>query len=304
MSDLEEINLNIYNDDLFLYEKSFENIRAGSPDELIANHKALFSIIDNVPNGVTILTTNFKVVYTNQKMRTWFASKRRNYKIKCYRLFHNDQKTPCEECPAKVCMQAKKSSSIIHSCGIDEKTGTPMYMHIHVFPILNEQDDVIALIEYSYNLTEQQRISIKMNELRSRCTLLEQENNLLKKELEGSRKNIQALEDHVNENMNNYVKPALEFLKAKVSPEEQKIIASMIEESLFPITKKRTSIATNLSARELQVATMIKEGYTSKSIALELCITKKAVDYHRSNIRKKLKIDPKANLESYLKAYL
>lgn len=143
-----------------------------------------------------------------------------------------------------------------------------------------------------------------MNELRSRCTLLEQENNLLKKELEGSRKNIQALEDHVNENMNNYVKPALEFLKAKVSPEEQKIIASMIEESLFPITKKRTSIATNLSARELQVATMIKEGYTSKSIALELCITKKAVDYHRSNIRKKLKIDPKANLESYLKAYL
>lgn len=304
MSGLEDYNLDIYNDDLFLYEKTFENIRADSPDELVANHKALFSIIDNVPNGVTILTTNFKVVYTNHKMRTWFASKRRNYKIKCYRLFHNDQKTPCEECPAKVCMMTKKSSSIFHSCGIDEKTGTPMYMHIHVFPILNEQDEVIALIEYSYNLTEQQRINSKLNELRARCTLLEQENSLLKKELDNSRKNVQSLENHVNDNMNNYVKPALEFLKTRVTTEEQKIISSLIEESLFPITKKRSSVATNLSARELQIAMMIKEGYSSKSIALELCITKKAVDYHRSNIRKKLKIDPKANLESYLKAYL
>lgn len=179
-----------------------------------------------------------------------------------------------------------------------------MYMHIHVFPILNEQEEVVALIEYSYNLTEQQRVNCKMNELKAHCTLLEQENSLLKKALEDSHKTLQTLEDCVNDNMNNYVKPALEFLKTRISPEEQKIIASLIEESLFPITKKRNSRATNLSARELQIAMMIKDGYSSKSIALELCITKKAVDYHRSNIRKKLKIDPKANLQSYLKAYL
>lgn len=289
---------------LFLYEKSFENIRAESPDELIDNHKALFSIMETLPNGVTILTTNFKVIYTNKKMRAWFTRNRHNYKIKCYRLFHNDQKVPCEKCPATVCMKTKASASVIHDCGIDEKTGEPMFMHIYVFPILNTRGDIIALIEYSYNLTEQRKIYSHINELESYCALLEQENNLLKKALEDRQKSLQDLEDNVNNNMNHYVKPALEFLKTRITPEEQKIVTSLIEESIFPITKRRTSKALNLSARELQVAMMIKDGLTSKEIASELCITKKAVDYHRSNIRKKLKIDLKVNLQSYLKAYL
>ena len=296
-------NNDIFQDQQFFYEQSFENIRANDPEDLIANNQALFSIMDNIPNGVTILTPDLKIVYTNKKMRKWFAGNKRNYKIKCYRLFHN-QKVPCENCPSKACMKTLKSASVFHDCGIDEKTGQPMYMHIHSFPILNDSGKITAIIEYSYNLTEQRRNRIYTETLESQCRLLGHENTLLKKELAELQNDFQELESTVNDNMNNHVRPALEYLKMRLSAEERKIFTSILEEAIFPITRKNTSKVVNLSSRELQIAMLVKEGISSKQIADDLCITKKAVDYHRANIRKKLKISPDANLQAYLRAYL
>lgn len=260
--------------------------------------------MDSIPNGVTILTPELKIVYTNRKMRQWFAYNRRNYKIKCYRLFHNNQKEPCENCPAKTGMQTLKPASVFHDCGIDKHTGNPMYMHIHSFPILSDEGKITAIIEYSYNLTEQRRNRIYTEELKSQCTLLEHENALLKKELYEIQQHLQDLEHTINENMNKHVKPALEYLKKRLSPGEQKVLTTLINESIFPITHKKPSKVIQLSARELQVAMLVKEGQSSKEIAAALCITKKAVDYHRANIRKKLDIDPDTNLQVYLEAYL
>lgn len=303
VNEMDENNAELMEGNIFL-EQSFENIRANTPEELIASNQALFSIMDSIPNGVTILTPDLKIVYTNKKMRQWFVGNRRSYKIKCYRLFHNDQKTPCENCPARESMETQKTANVFHDCGIDERTGEPMYMHIHTFPILNSEGQVTAIIEYSYNLTEQRRNAVHTEELKSECTLLEHENLLLKKELSLLQERVDDLENTVNDNMNNHVRPALEYLKTRLSKNEQKILTSIIEESLFPITNKKASKVINLSARELQVAMMVKDGISSKQIAADLCITKKAVDYHRASIRKKLKIDSNANLQAYLQAYL
>ncbi|WP_292593520.1 helix-turn-helix transcriptional regulator, partial [Mesotoga sp. UBA5825] len=68
-----------------------------------------------------------------------------------------------------------------------------------------------------------------------------------------------------------------------------------------PVTKKHSSILDNLTSREIQIAEFIREGKTSKEIAEILSVTKKTVDFHRANIRKKLPIkDNKVNLRSYL----
>lgn len=288
----------------FLYEKTFENIRASSPENFIANNQSLLAIIENVPNGIAIVTPQMRVVYINQKMREWFVAGGRNYHIKCYRLFHSRQKAPCRECPARVCMETKKAASVFHYCGPEGGNGRSMYVHIHTFPILNEKEEVVAFVEYAYNLTEQRIISDEVRELQSRLALLEQENALLRKELDEDRKSAKELETIVEDNMKNFVKPALDYLGTRVSRAEQKIFTSLIEESVFPITQRRTARGIELSSREYQIAMMIKEGKSSKQIADTLYLTKKAVDYHRSNIRRKLGINTKTNLQNYLRAYL
>jgi len=159
-------------------------------------------------------------------------------------------------------------------------------------------------MEYSYNLTEQQYILEENASLRSRCVILEQENALLKKTADAMRDSLNTLQTIVADNMKNYVKPALEYLGTRVSPEERRVFTALIEESVYPITQQRNARLTILSPREIQVATLIKEGQSSKQIADTLFISKKAVDYHRASIRKKLILESGKNLQAYLKAYL
>lgn len=56
----------------------------------------------------------------------------------------------------------------------------------------------------------------------------------------------------------------------------------------------------NLSRRELDIIKLIKEGLSSKEIALQLDISLKTVEVHRYNILKKLKLKNTAALVNYI----
>ena len=111
------------------------------------------------------------------------------------------------------------------------------------------------------------------------------------------------MEQTITQNVEKYIRPSLNYLKKNVKERDLNIVAGLIDEIVYPITKKRPSVFDRLSPRELQVCTMIKEGYTSKEIADALFITKKTVDYHRSSIRKKLGLQ-NDNLRVYLETHL
>ena len=65
------------------------------------------------------------------------------------------------------------------------------------------------------------------------------------------------------------------------------------------------NIIVSLSPAELQVAMLIKDGFTSESIARMLFLSLHTVKTHRKNIRRKLKINnSNINLNTYLKSYL
>lgn len=56
----------------------------------------------------------------------------------------------------------------------------------------------------------------------------------------------------------------------------------------------------NLSRREIDIIKLIKEGMSSKQIALELDISLKTVEVHRYNILKKLKLKNTAALVNFI----
>jgi len=54
-----------------------------------------------------------------------------------------------------------------------------------------------------------------------------------------------------------------------------------------------------LTEREREVLTLIAEGYTTQEIALELHISTKTVERHRSNIMEKLNLHNRIELTKY-----
>ena len=118
-------------------------------------------------------------------------------------------------------------------------------------------------------------------------------------------KQQEALERTINENVERFIRPSLNYLKKSVKEEKDiHMVSGIIDEVVFPITKKRSSALSTLTPKELQVATLIKENNTSQEIADKLFVTKKAVDYHRTNIRKKLGLKRSDNLQMYLESHL
>lgn len=56
-----------------------------------------------------------------------------------------------------------------------------------------------------------------------------------------------------------------------------------------------------LTEREIEILKLISRGYTSKEIAEQLYLSKKTIDYYRSNIRAKLNLSKKSEIVQFLK---
>ena len=75
---------------------------------------------------------------------------------------------------------------------------------------------------------------------------------------------------------------------------------SLFENIVTPYVSGPSGLA-DFTSREIEIMSMIRAGSTSKEIADSLHLTKKTVDFHRGNIRSKLKLEPgRDNLRSFL----
>jgi len=81
----------------------------------------------------------------------------------------------------------------------------------------------------------------------------------------------------------------------------QGVIESILKELVSPFIRKLSFDHLNLTPREIQLASFIRQGKTSKEIASTLGLSVKTVDAHRNSIRKKLGIsNKKINLHTFL----
>ena len=104
--------------------------------------------------------------------------------------------------------------------------------------------------------------------------------------------------------------PLLKRLKENSSdPQQSAYLINILESNLQHLVKaygrsaSLTAAYQHLSPVEALVASMIRAGHDTKTIAATLNIASGTVSIHRKHIRKKLGLDNKGtNLESYLKS--
>lgn len=142
-------------------------------------------------------------------------------------------------------------------------------------------------------------------EIQAKSRNLEEMNTALRVLLKHREEDKSELEERILSNVKKLVVPYVEKLrKSRLSQEQAsyiEILDEHLQDILSPFLRNLGTRHLNLTPKEIQVASLIREGKTSKEIADVLGVSARAVDFHRDNIRIKLGIkNKKANLRSFL----
>ena len=134
---------------------------------------------------------------------------------------------------------------------------------------------------------------------------LEEANVALKVLLKQRETDKQELEKRFLTNVKGLVLPYVEKLRnARLKPKEKilvEIIESHLQDVITPLMQNLANANIMLTPQEMQVASLVKDGKTSKEIADILIISEATVNFHRKNLRIKFGL---TNKQTNLRAYL
>jgi DNA-binding CsgD family transcriptional regulator len=125
---------------------------------------------------------------------------------------------------------------------------------------------------------------------------------VLLRQREADRRN---LESDVVDNMRRLVAPVLNRLLKQSLPQRSKALIASLERRLSQLTqpflRRMSALHSALTPQEIEIATLIREGLSSKEIADQLHLSITTVNFHRRNLRRKLGLrNSHRNLRAYL----
>jgi len=145
----------------------------------------------------------------------------------------------------------------------------------------------------------------RTGELENKTQILEELNAATRALLRQREEDRKELEERFVANMKNLILPYAEKMKKTHLDERQLSYLGIMEahfnEIMSPLMK--TMQQRNFTPTESQVASLIKDGKTTKEIAAIMGVAPSSIDTHRKSIRRKLGLNNvKANLQSHLQS--
>jgi len=175
------------------------------------------------------------------------------------------------------------------------------------------EERTMDLLQFSESLKSEiverkeaeKKLRKRERELKSKSNNLQEVNTAMKVLLDQREQDRREVEEIILNNVKELLAPYLEKIKKTKLTDAQlahvRIIETNLENIISPFLKNLHSKYLNLTPKEIRVASLIKEGRTTKEIADLLGMSVAAVEFHRNNIRKKLGLrNKKANLVSHL----
>jgi PAS domain S-box-containing protein len=171
---------------------------------------------------------------------------------------------------------------------------------IHASPVICE--DRILLFSIVHDITKHKQCE---EDLKTNVANLAELNTALRVILQQIAENREELHAAIASNIGELVLPGLDKLKKSPLSSYQLSILQNIELHLLNITTpflhKLKTAYHRLTAREIEIAGLVKEGKTTKEIAEWVNISTKTVEFHRNRLREKLGLTKKKiNLRTHL----
>ncbi|MBW1803723.1 MAG: PAS domain-containing protein [Deltaproteobacteria bacterium] len=159
--------------------------------------------------------------------------------------------------------------------------------------------------EMAERIHVEKELKQREQELQEKSSYLEEANIALKVLLEQREKDKCELEENVLTNVQKALLPYVEKVRNAPSASDRGIYLDILESSIkgivSPFYRNMTLKQFNLTPREIEIASLVKEGKSTKEIAELLILSPRTIDLHRLNIREKLGLkSKKTNLRSFL----
>jgi len=146
--------------------------------------------------------------------------------------------------------------------------------------------------------------SEKTDEAEALSRKIESLNTALEVLLQKRQEDRRKIEENITANLHQVIMPEIQTLKTNTKKPEIRRSLDLLEKALNEMTASFSCALTgryNLTAIEIRIANLIKEGLTSDEISGHLNLATKTISYHRNNIRKKLGLhSKKVNLQTHL----
>lgn len=273
-------------------------------------HRAfLKNVMDANPNFIYVIDTEYQIVHANRAFADLFGMSPEQL------IGMKTKDLPSDLDLVKI---IRKDEISIISHGKDriereehfkDSNGNPHWILSIVVPLKNEKGDIEQLIGVSTDITQRKQaeddLKTREIELEMKSRNLEEVNTALKVLLKQREADKKEMEEMFLTNVKDQIIPYIEKLKkSKPNTDQKACIETMeahVNDIISPFLKSITSKYVDLTPKEIQVASLIKDGKTTKEIGLLLNISPGSVDLHRYHIRKKLGINKQdVNLRSYL----
>jgi DNA-binding CsgD family transcriptional regulator len=150
----------------------------------------------------------------------------------------------------------------------------------------------------------QQRLEKLSDELKTREAALAEAHATVKVLLRQRELDRQEFKEAISGAIHEQIQPFLDKLKKRKLGTEEKSLLAVVQQNLdqlFTPLSRMPVEPGRLSPTEIQVIHLIRQGKTSKDIAVLMGVAQSTIDFHRHNIRRKLRLsNTRQNLRSYL----
>jgi PAS domain S-box-containing protein len=271
--------------------------RRKTEEALRASEERYRRMIDTSSEGIWLLDKKSLVVFANNRMAQMlgYEDTELTGKDAMYFSFPEDSKE----------IQFNKEHGL-HGYAkpferrLRRKDGSVLWTIKATVPIIDDKNQFqgsFSMITDINELKETQEM------LRRKTANLEEMNTALTVLLRKREVEQEELSEQIIANVKELIGPYIEKLARSKMDERQKGLLEIVRRNLKEITSPliRTVVSLGLTPREVEIASLIKVGVSTKDIAERLGLSPRAVETHRYNIRKRLGLNvQKANLRSYL----
>ncbi len=269
----------------------------------------LKKVIDAVPNLIYVKDRENRILLVNRTLAGMFAMTSEQMVGKTFtELLSQSELSKAIHRDDLSILRGEKDRIEREESFLDA-SGTTQWRYTIKVPMKDAEGRVEQLIGVSTDITErklaEEALKKREMELEVKSRNLEEVNTTLKVLLRQREEDKREIEEMFLSNVKDLVIPYVEKMKGSSLDVEQKACLETLEAHLndiiSPFVTKITSKYINLTPKEIQVASLIKDGKTTKEIAVLLNIAPGSVDLHRNHIRSKLGINNQnVNLRSYL----
>ena len=290
--------------------------RVIAEEALKKTERQLKDIMNFLPDATFARDTEGKVIAWNKEMEKLSRIKAADILGKCnheYSLpFYGMRRpmlidlilTPDEELE-KSYAYVKRENNFIYAVSSFNYKGKHIWMWAKSSVIYDHHENIIGAVETIRDITDSK---IAEHELKEKTANLEAANTALKVLLKHQKDDKNEIENKVVRNVKELVLPYLENLKVTGLTSTQArhldIAEKHLNELISPFLVKMALTHGKLTTREVQIASLIKDGKTTKDIAETLNLETTTINNHRGRIRNKLGLKGKEkNLRSYLLSF-